>query len=138
MKKVSEVMTGNVKLARPEQSIRDAAKLMADADVGSLPVSDNDRLVGMLTDRDVAIRATARGLGPDTPVRDVMTTAIKYCHDDEDIATVAANMAQLGVRRLPVVNREKRLVGILALSNVTQSGNRKAAESLLEGVAQPH
>lgn len=138
MKKVSEVMTGNVQLARPEQSIRDAARLMADADVGSLPVSDNDKLVGMLTDRDVAIRATARGLGPDTPVRDVMTTVIKYCHDDEDITTVAANMAKLGVRRLPVVNREKRLVGILALSNVTQSGNRKAAESLLEGVAQPH
>ena len=138
MKTISEVMTCDVKLARPEQSIREAAGLMASADVGSLPVSDNDRLVGMLTDRDLALRAVALGLGADTPVRDVMTTEIRYCHEDEDVASVAKNMAELGVRRLPVVNRDKRLVGIVALSNIAQSGNQKASESLLDGVAQPH
>ena len=138
MKTISEVMTRDVKLARPEQSIREAAGLMTSADIGSLPVSDNDRLVGMLTDRDLVLRAVALGLGPDTPVRDVMTTEIRYCHDDEDVAGVAKNMAELGVRRLPVVNRDKRLVGIVALSNIAQSGNQKASESLLDGVAQPH
>ena len=138
MKKISEVMTADVKLARPEQSIREAALVMAAADVGSLPVSDNDRLVGMVTDRDLVLRANAKGLGVDTPVRDVMTAQIRYCRDDEDVASVAKNMAELGVRRLPVVDRDKRLVGIVALSNIAQSGNQQASESLLEGVAQPH
>lgn len=138
MKKISEVMTADVKLARPEQSIREAALVMAAADVGSLPVSDNDRLVGMVTDRDLVLRAIAKGLGVDTPVRDVMTAQIRYCRDDEDVASVAKNMAELGVRRLPVVDRDKRLVGIVALSNIAQSGNQQASESLLEGVAQPH
>ena len=138
MKTISEVMTCDVKLARPEQSIREAAALMASADVGSLPVSDNDRLVGMITDRDMALRAIAVGRGADTPVRDVMTTEIKYCQTDQDVASVAKNMAELGVRRLPVVDGNKRLVGIVALSNIAQSGNQKASESLLDGVAQPH
>lgn len=138
MKKISEVMTADVKLARPEQSIREAALVMAAADVGSLPVSDNDRLVGMVTDRDLVLRAIAKGLGVDTPVRDVMTAQIRYCRDDEDVASVAKNMAELGVRRLPVVDRDRRLVGIVALSNIAQSGNQQASESLLEGVAQPH
>ena len=138
MKKIGDVMTSDVQLARPGQPIREAAELMARADVGSLPVSDNDRLVGMVTDRDLALRAVAMGLGADTPVSEVMTSDIKYCHDHEDVASVAKNMAELGIRRLPVVNAEKRLVGIVALSNIAQSGNQKASESLLDGVAQPH
>lgn len=138
MKKIGDVMTRDVQLARPGQPIREAAELMAHADVGSLPVSDNDRLVGMVTDRDLALRAVAMGLGADTPVSEVMTSDIKYCHDHEDVASVAKNMAELGIRRLPVVNAEKRLVGIVALSNIAQSGNQKASESLLDGVAQPH
>jgi CBS domain-containing protein len=106
MKTIRDVMTGNVKLVGPTQTIREAAQLMASADIGSLPVGEDDRLVGMVTDRDLALRAIAHGLGHDTPVRDVMTTAVKYCHDDENIEQVAQNMAELGVRRLPVVNRE--------------------------------
>jgi len=138
MKTIRDVMTGDVKLVGPTQTIREAAQLMASADIGSLPVGDNDRLVGMVTDRDLALRAVAHGLGHDTPVRDVMTTAVKYCHDHEDVEQVARNMAELGVRRLPVVDGEKRLVGIVALSNIAQSGDSKAANSLLDGVAQPH
>ena len=138
MRRVSEVMTGNVLLARPEQTLREAAMLMAEADVGSLPVAENERLVGMVTDRDMAVRALARGLGADTPVSDVMTREIRYCFEDEDINDVAENMAELGVRRLPVVDRQKRLVGIVALSNVAQCGSEDASDSLLEGVAQPH
>jgi len=138
MKTIRDVMTGDVKLVEPGQTIREAAQLMASADIGSLPVRENDRLVGMVTDRDLALRALAHGLDHDTPVRDVMTTAIKYCHDHEDVEKVAQNMAELGVRRLPVVDRDKRLVGIVALSNIAQSGDSKAANSLLDGVAQPH
>ena len=138
MKTIRDVMTRDVVLIKPDQSIREAAALMASADVGSLPVSENERLVGMLTDRDVALRAVAKGLGPDTAVREVMTADIKYCRDDEDVPAVAANMASLGVRRLPVVDKDKRLIGIVALSNIAQSGNRQASESLLDGVAQPH
>jgi CBS domain-containing protein len=138
MKKVSEVMTPNVRLGRPDQTIREAASLMLEADIGSLPIEDHDRLVGMVTDRDLALRAVAHGLGHDTPVRDVMTTAVKYCHDHEDIEKVARNMAELGVRRMPVVDKEKRLVGIVALSNIAQSGDIEASNSLLDGVAQPH
>ena len=138
MTTIKEVMTRDVHLMRPDQSIREAAELMARTDVGSLPVSDDDRLIGMLTDRDLALRAVARGLGPETAVRDVMTADIKYCHEHEDVAHVARNMAELGIRRLPVVNAEKRLVGIVALSNIAQSGNAQASESLLDGVAQPH
>ena len=138
MKTIQDVMTRDVLVVKPGQPISEAAALMASADVGSLPVSEDERLVGMLTDRDVALRAVAKGLGPDTPVREVMTAQIKYCHDDEDVSAVAANMASLGVRRLPVVDRDKRLVGIVALSNIAQSGDKQASESLLEGVAQPH
>jgi len=138
MKTIRDVMTGDVKIVGPSQTIRDAARLMASADIGSLPVGENDRLVGMVTDRDLALRALAHGLDHETPVRDVMTTAVKYCHDHEDVEQVARNMAELGVRRLPVVDRDKRLVGIVALSNIAQSGDSKAADSLLEGVAQPH
>jgi CBS domain-containing protein len=138
MKTIRDVMTGDVKIVGPSQTIRDAARLMASADIGSLPVGENDRLVGMVTDRDLALRAVAHGLDHDTPVRDVMTTAVKYCRDHDDVEQVARNMAELGVRRLPVVDRDKRLVGIVALSNIAQSGDSKAADSLLEGVAQPH
>ncbi len=138
MKTIAEVMTRDVQLAQPGETIREAAQVMARADVGSLPVSENDRLVGMVTDRDLALRAVAAGLGTDTPVREVMTADIKYCHDHEDVASVARNMAELGIRRLPVVDADKRLVGIVALSNIAQSGNQKTPESLLDGVAQPH
>jgi len=139
MKKVSDVMTREkIHLASPNQTIADAAALMAQADVGSLPVGDNDRLIGMITDRDIVVRAVAQGLGSDTPVRAVMTEQIKYCYDDQDVSEVAQNMADLGVRRLPVVNREKRLIGFVALSNITSFGDRASKDTLLQGVATPH
>jgi CBS domain-containing protein len=138
MKKVSDVMTPDVRLGRPDQTIREVAVLMMEADIGSLPIGDHDRLVGMVTDRDIVLRAVALGLGVETLVREVMSEDVKYCFDDESVAAVAANMAKLGLRRLPVVNRKKRLVGIVSLSNIAYSGNESASESLLKGVAQPH
>jgi CBS domain-containing protein len=138
MKKISEVMTPGVHVASPDQTIRDAAKVMASQDVGSLPVGENDRLIGMVTDRDIVTRAVALGLDARTPVRDVMTEEVKYCYDDDDVSHVAQNMAELGVRRLPVVNRDKRLVGMVALSNVAHCGDRASADEMLRGVARPH
>ena len=139
MKKISDVMTRErVVLVGPDQTIAEAASLMADADIGSLPVGEADRLVGMVTDRDIVLRAVAQGLGADTQVRRVMTDEIRYCYDDQDVREVAKNMADLGVRRLPVVNRDKRLVGIVALSNIVQCGEKGSTNTLLDGVATPH
>ena len=135
--RVSEAMTREVRVASPGQSIRDVARMMAESDAGAMPVGDNDRLVGMITDRDIAIRAVAQGKGPDTPVRDVMSTEqVLYCYEDEELDHVAKNMSQQQVRRLPVVNREKRLVGIVSLGNIAQAESR-AASKAVKGVTKP-
>ena len=136
--RIGEVMTRKVCLANPEQTIREAAEMMADADVGSLPVGENDRLIGMITDRDIVLRAVAEGRDANTTVREVMTDRIQYCYEDDTVDDVARNMADLGVRRLPVINRDKRLVGIVALSNITHCGNIAAQETFLDSVATPH
>lgn len=138
MKKIEDVMTRDVEVTHPDQTIAEAAALMAEADVGSLPVERDGRFVGMLTDRDIVVRAIAEGRDGSTPVGEVMTEAVKYCYDDQDVAEVAANMAELGVRRLPVVDRDKRLVGFVSLGNITQGGDADSTDTLLRGVATPH
>lgn len=132
--KVSEAMTREVRLARPEQTIREIASLMGEMDIGAVPVEENDRLVGMITDRDIAVRAVAQGRGPDTPVREVMSGEIKYCFEDQSIDEVTQNMGDLKIRRLPVVNREKRLVGILSLGDlaIENRWQDEAGEALSE------
>ena len=134
--RVSEAMTREVRVANPGQSIRDAAKIMGEIDAGSLPVGENDRLVGMITDRDIAIRAVAQGKGPDTPVREVMSKEVKYCYEDEDLEHVAHNMGDIQVRRLPVVNRDKRLVGIVSLGDVAQNEDTETTGEATAGVSQ--
>jgi CBS domain-containing protein len=134
--RVSEAMTREVRIATPGQSIRDVARLMADLDAGAMPVGENDRLVGMITDRDIAIRAVAEGKGPDTPVREVMSSDVKYCYDDEDLEHVARNMGDIQVRRLPVVNRDKRLVGIVSLGDVSQKEDSKTTGKATAGISQ--
>jgi CBS domain-containing protein len=116
--KVSEAMTCDVRLTHPDQSIREAALMMAELDVGALPVHEGDRLVGMITDRDIAVRAVARGLGPGTYVREIMSPEVRYCFEDQTVDEVSRNMGDLRVRRLPVLNRDKRLVGILSLGDL--------------------
>ncbi|HEX5352840.1 MAG TPA: CBS domain-containing protein [Rhodanobacteraceae bacterium] len=138
MKNISEVMTGDVYLVTPEQTIAEAAELMREKDIGSVAVHENDKLIGMLTDRDLALRAVARGAGPGTKVREVMSEGVKYCFDDQDVDEVASNMAELEIRRLPVVNRNKRLVGFISLSNVSFAGEPGPATVLLHAVACPH
>jgi CBS domain-containing protein len=138
--RVSEAMTRDVRVCHPRQSICDAARLMAELDCGVLPVGEGDRLVGMITDRDIAIRAVAQHKSPDTPVREAMSTEVKYCFEDQHVEQVARNMSDLRVRRLPVLNREKRLVGILSLGDLATSELRAASEAV-SGVSRhggPH
>ncbi|TIW22042.1 MAG: CBS domain-containing protein [Mesorhizobium sp.] len=135
--KVGKCMTKDVTLANPEQSIRDIAQMMSRLDAGVLPVGDNDRLVGMITDRDIVIRGIALGKGPDTKVRDVMSPEVKYCFDDEEIEHVLENMGDLQVRRLPVLNRDKRLVGIVSLGDLARNGEMAETGAALSGISMP-
>ena len=112
--KIGDVMSRDAKLTSPDDTLRHAAQLMKECDCGVLPVADGDRLCGMITDRDIAIRGIAQGKGPDAKVRDVMTKDVKYCFEDQDLKEVTRNMADIQVRRLPVLNQDKRLVGILS------------------------
>ena len=137
MTTVSEVMTPKVKIAAPNHTIQQVAGMMADLDAGVIPVSDQDRLVGMITDRDIAVRAVALGLPPDTQVRQVMTKEIKYCFDDDNLDEVARNMADIKVRRLPVINHEKRLVGILSLGDMAIEDGPDNAGVALCGISEP-
>jgi CBS domain-containing protein len=136
--KVSDCMTRDVRVAAPNQSLREAAALMAELDVGVLPVGENDRLIGMITDRDIAIRGIACGKGPDTPVHEVMTDSVKYCFVDQSLEEVSRNMGDIQVRRLPVVDREKRLVGIISLSDIAcGDGSIDEAGEALRDISQP-
>jgi CBS domain-containing protein len=121
---VREIMTPDVELAAPDDTIQTAAKLMADSNAGALPVGENDRLVGMVTDRDIAVRAVAQGKAPDRcRVREVMSQKILYVFEDDTAEDAARQMRELEVRRLPVMNRQKRLVGIVSLTDL---GNEPA------------
>ncbi len=134
--KIAKIMSHDVQYIDPDMSLRQAASIMRRIDAGCLPVAEHDKLVGMLTDRDIAIRAVAAGMGPDAKVRDAMSHEIKYCFEDEDVAHVAENMADLQVRRLPVMNRQKRLVGIVALADITK-GSLPTTAKALHGISKP-
>jgi len=136
--KVSDLMTRDVELASPDDTIQQAAKSMTRIDAGILPVAENDRLVGMITDRDICVRAVAEGIDPtETPVRDVMSTEVRYCYEDDDVDDVADNMAQLQVRRLPVVTREKRLCGIISLCDIAREHEPRGTGEALQGISRP-
>jgi CBS domain-containing protein len=135
--KISEAMSMDVKVLTPDRTIRDAAKMMAEIDAGVIPVGENDRLVGMITDRDIAIRAVGAGLPPDTPVSKVMTREVRYCYEEDDLEEVSENMAGLKVRRLPVLNREKRLVGIVSLGDIAVVDGPANAGDALCSISEP-
>ena len=118
--KISDCMTRDVRLASPDMSLQEAARLMGECDAGCLPVGENDRLVGMLTDRDIAIRAVAQGKGPDATVGEAMTREVEWCYEDDDAAEALQHMADEQIRRMPVLNREKRLVGIISLGDLAE------------------
>jgi CBS domain-containing protein len=135
--KIRDLMTPDVRTIAPDASIREAAQMMAETDVGVLPVADSDRLLGMLTDRDIAVRAVAAGRGPDTSVQDAMSPEIKYCYEDDDVDEVCENMADQQLRRLPVVDRDKNLVGIVSLSDFARESDSDSAGEALEGITRP-
>jgi CBS domain-containing protein len=136
--KVREAMSRGVRLVSPSDPIREAALIMREIDAGSVPVGENDRLVGMITDRDIAVRAVAEGQGPETPVREAMTSQIVYCFEDDDMEDVCEKMAHQQIRRLPVLNDSKRMVGIISLGDLARKtdGAGEAAHAL-SGIAQP-
>lgn len=129
---VSEIMSRDVLLVNPDETIAQVAKMMAENDVGFLPVRENDRLVGTITDRDIVVRCVAEGKDRDARVRDVMTSDVKYCFEDEEIEDVTRNMGDIQVRRLPVVNRDKRLTGIVSLADAAQELPSAAGSGLKE------
>jgi len=130
-------MTSEVRVASPEQTIREAAQLMAELDAGALPVAENDRLVGMITDRDIAVRAVAEGLPADTPVSEIMSREVLYCFEDQALDDVARNMGQVQVRRLPVVNRDKRLVGIVSFADLARTEQPTTVGRAVSHVSEP-
>jgi CBS domain-containing protein len=135
--RIGDCMTHNVRVASPDQTLRDAARTMADLDAGALPVGENDRLVGMITDRDIAIRGIAEGRGPDTRIREVMSAEVKYCFDDQEVDDVLQNMGDLKLRRMPVVSRDRRLVGIVSLGDLATNGEAAWAGQALGGISRP-
>jgi len=134
MQKLKDLMSRDVKVISPDMSIREAAREMRDGDFGMLPVGENDRMIGTISDRDIAIRAVAEGKDTGTKVRDVMSEGIAWAFEDDSVEEAAKIMSKRQVRRLPVVDRDKRLVGIVALGDfaVESSEIRPAAEALSE------
>jgi len=136
---LKEIMTTDVEVIRPDSSVADAAKKMKSLDVGALPVCDGQRLLGMITDRDITIRATADGRDPNnTLVRDCMSPEIVYCFEDQDISEAERIMQEKQIRRLPVLTREKQLAGIVALGDLaTKTDEPRAVGKTLEKVSEP-
>jgi CBS domain-containing protein len=134
--KIGNIMIRDVQFIGPDTTLRDAASIMKKIDAGALPVAEQNKLVGMLTDRDIAVRGIAEGKGPDSKVRDAMTHEIKYCFEDEDVSHVAENMGEQQIRRLPVMSRDKRLVGIVSLSDISRGSLPHTARAL-HGISKP-
>ncbi len=125
MPQIKDVMSPNFKFMSPDSPVSEIAQQMRDMDCGFMPMAENDKMVGMVTDRDITIRAVAEGKNPaDVQGRDIMTPKTYYCYDDQDVEEVCNNMGEIQVRRLPVVNRDKRLVGIVSMGDLAQVASR--------------
>jgi CBS domain-containing protein len=135
--KVSEVMTKEIETVRPDQQARDAARFMLQADTGSIPVTEGERLVGMITDRDIAVRGVALGYGPETLVSELMSSGVVSAHADEPVEEAARKMSEAQVRRLPVIDEQERLVGIVSLGDLARETDEQTAGHALEGISAP-
>ena len=135
---LSQILTRNPEVISPDTSVKEAAQRMRSMDVGSLPVCDGRRLLGMVTDRDITIRITAEGRDPSsTPVQEAMTPDIQYVFADQDVRDAAKIMREQQIRRLPVLDREKRLVGIVSLGDIATTGQDQLSGDALESISQP-
>jgi CBS domain-containing protein len=137
MQQLRDVMSRDVKMVAPETTIREAAQQMRDGDFGMLPVTENDRMVGAISDRDIAVRAVADDKGPETPVRDVMSRGICWAYEDDSVEVAARLMSERQVRRLPIVNRDKRLVGIVSIGDLALNAKSKTAGEAIAGISRP-
>jgi len=135
--RIADIMTRGVTVARPETTLREAAQDMARVDAGSLPVCDGTRLLGMVTDRDIVVRGLARGLTAETSVTQVMTEGVEYCFEDDDLVEVSDKMAASQIRRIPVVDSDRNLVGIVSLGDVAREARPADAGDVLEEISQP-
>ncbi|MFH5255645.1 CBS domain-containing protein [Burkholderia semiarida] len=133
---VSEVMTRDAATIGPTQSLREAARLMSELNVGALPVCDGTRLIGMLTDRDIFVRAVSMGVPPNESIEGVVSGPANWCYEDDDISVVQKKMEDAQIRRVPVVDRQKRLVGIVALGDLATAADG-AMSSTLGAVSAP-
>ena len=136
---LADIMTSNPVVLSPDTVLREAAQKMRDLDSGVMPIGDGDRLVGMLTDRDITVRATADGLDPNTtPVKDVMSPDVIYCFADDEVETAARKMEEHQIRRLIVLNRDKRLVGIASLGDLAvYARSDRLPGEVTEAVSEP-
>lgn len=132
---VKEIMSRHAVTTTPDQTLGDVAEIMRRTDTGFVPVGDNDRLVGTLTDRDIVVNGLAAGKSGDTLVSEVMENDVLYCFDTQEVAEVARNMGEKQVRRMPVVDSDKRLVGILSLGDLSANGDPSAAGVALEDIS---
>jgi CBS domain-containing protein len=130
---IKAIMTEKVSSVGPDTPVAEIARQLRDSDIGSTPVADNDRLIGIVTDRDIVTRIVAAGTDPRTATaREAMSPKILYCYDDQTVEEVLTNMGDMQIRRLPVVNRDKRLVGIVSLGDLAKASKRKAGDALRE------
>jgi len=137
MTRISEVMTRGAQRMRPDDSVMMAAQAMQQADVGALPVCEGDRLLGIVTDRDIVVRGLASGLAPDAPVRQVMSSDVCTCSEDDDIDQVAQTMEDAQVRRIPVLDQAQHLVGMVSLGDLSTKGDLRLAGDTLSQVSEP-
>jgi CBS domain-containing protein len=134
--KIKDVMTPDVRFVTPDTPVSEIARQMRDEDIGVVPVAENDRLIGMVTDRDIVVRCVPEGNLEAATARMAMSPRVLYCYDDQSVNEILENMAEEQVRRMPVVNRDKRLVGVVSIGDLSQKSQRKAGESL-KGISQP-
>jgi CBS domain-containing protein len=139
MSRISEVMTRDVRVIAPHESLQRAAQIMDELNVGALPAGQGDQLDGMVTDRDIVVRAVSAGLPVDsTPVSEVMSTNVQWCYEDEDIEDVMDRMRDVQIRRVPVKDRQEHLVGMVSLGDIaTKSADEDEVKDTLEGISQP-
>lgn len=135
--KVRDVMTAQVVTARPTDTVQAVARIMSEVDTGAVPVSDNGKVVGIVTDRDIVIRVVAEGAGLDTAVSEVMSEHIHSCQDDDSVADAARQMADLQMRRLIVYGEDKKLAGIISLGDIAVDFGAKQVGKALEEISDP-
>ena len=137
MATIRDLMTTGVETVSPDDTARNAASFMLSADTGSIPVCQDDKVVGMITDRDIAVRGVAEGRGPDCSVRELMSSDIVCARDTDDVQSVARTMSEAQVRRLPVLDESDKLVGMISLGDLSREAEPAAATQALEGVSAP-